>query len=261
LLNELINKTFYILREVKVGFKNPCVLWSTGKDSTTLLHLIKTCFNKIIWPVIHIDTGFKFREIIDFRDKLKWRWHIPLIIARFDCDKFPSQDRFECCLNRKTYALRQIIEACRFDAVLVSIRRDEHAVRGKERVFSPRNRDFQWLPYNQQLELNGWAIYQTEFGNQHHVRVHPLLHWCEIDIWNYILKYRLPINPLYFSKDGFRYRSLGCKPCTMPVKSDAKSVKEIVEELKVTDVKERDGRVQDKEKVFMMERLRALGYL
>lgn len=276
-LEELVEKSTFILREVKAQFKNPAVLWSTGKDSTTMLSLIKeTFFGEMPWPVVHLDTGVKFPEIYEFRDKVASMWGFRLIVSKnenaFSNDdlRYPSNTRFDCCTLMKTENLKQLIKRDKYDAVVVSIRRDEHGIRGKERYFSPRDADFKWRIYTkikgtlkalQELELSGWGIYASDFGKVNHVRVHPILHWNEIDCWRYILKMKLPVNPLYFAKDGYRYRSLGCMPCTLPVRSNARTVEEIVEELKVTKEAERSGRAQDKEHMYTMQHLRALGYM
>jgi len=259
-MNRLLSKTEYVIREAMARFKNPATLWSTGKDSTTLLYIFKLMYGKVPIPVIHIDTGFKFKEIYEFRDRIAKEWDLNLIIAKNpEAKALPSEDRFKCCTERKTRALQKCIAEHGFDAIFVSIRWDEHGIRGKERYFSPRTRDFRWIMDNQPVEV--WDLYQTEFPDCDHVRVHPLLHWSELDIWKFIKEHNIPVNPLYFSKNGKRYRSLGCMPCTVPVDSLAKNVDEIIEEIKVSKVAERDGRSQDKEQAYMMERLRALGYM
>ena len=277
-IKELVNKSIFILREVKSRFENPAMLYSTGKDSTTMLHLAKQTFNgEAPFPVIHLDTTYKFKGIYEFRDKIIKDWGIKLIVGKneeaikkgMSPEKF---DRFRCCNELKTIALKRVIKEHNFDAIIVSIRNDEHGVRGKERYFSPRDKEFRWktsrikqdgdsgLEALQDVELSGWNLYSTYFGEgTDHVRIHPLLHWDEIDVWQYIKQEKLPINPLYFAVNGKRYRSLGCKCCTTPVKSNAKNVDEIIEELKITSVSERTGRTQDKEGI--MEQLRALGYM
>jgi len=160
------------------------------------------------------------------------------------------------------------------DAAIVSIRRDEHAIRGYERYMSPRDREFKWkiaeeqkggdsgMKALQDTELGGWGLFESDFGEEcDHVRVHPILHWDEADVWEYMKEKKLPVNPLYFAKGGKRYRSLGCRPCTLPVESDASTIDEITEELKKTKIKERSGRAQDKESSHAMEKLRSLGYM
>ena len=277
-IKDLVNKSIFILREVKSKFKNPAILYSTGKDSTVMLHLVKQAFNDSApFPVVHLDTGYKFKEMYKFRDKIVKKLGLKLVIGKneeaikkgMSPDKF---NRFKCCNALKTLALKEVIKKYNFDAVIVSIRNDEHGVRGKERYFSPRDKEFRWktsrikpdgdsgLEALQDVELSGWNLYFTYFGKEmDHVRVHPLLHWNEIDVWKYIKHENLPVNQLYFAVSGKRYRSLGCECCTSPVKSNAKNVDEIIEELKKTEVKERSGRAQDKEEII--EQLRALGYM
>ena len=133
--------------------------------------------------------------------------------------------------------MKKTIEEHKFDALLLGIRRDEHGVRAKERVFSPRNKDFYWDYKNQPPEL--WDQFKTQKESEQHIRVHPLLHWTELDIWMYIKREKLPVNPLYFAKNGKRYRSLGCMPCTKPIDSNAKTVDEIIEEIKTSKIAER----------------------
>jgi len=171
-------------------------------------------------------------------------------------------------------ALKQVVEQNKLDALMVSIRRDEHAIRSKERVMSPRDENWRWKVYQQKTIISPnsdsnyealqdaelWDLYASDFGsNCNHVRVHPLLHWTELDVWRYIKSRNLPVNPLYFSKDSWRYRSLGCWPCSKPIRSNAKTVDEIIKEIEKTKTSERAGRHTEKEK-YLMETLRALGY-
>jgi sulfate adenylyltransferase subunit 2 len=267
MLKKLENKSIFIIREVKAQFKNPAVLWSGGKDSTTVLWIIQKALGSVHFPVIHIDTTYIFPEIYQFRNRIAKKWGLKLMIAKNEkalkCGVSPkTATRLECCTKLKTEALKQIIEKNKFDALLVSIRWDEHGIRGKERFFSPRTREFRWEYRNQPPEF--WDLYTSYFGKDvHHVRVHPLLHWAEIDVWRYIKQESIPVNPLYLSKRGKRYRSLGCKFCTAPIKSGAKTVEEIIKELERSRLleQERAGRAQDKEKGYIMQRLRALGYM
>ena len=278
-LKELENKSIFIIREAKNKFSNRSVLSSFGKDSTVLLYLIRKAFyGKIPFKVIHIDTTFKFPEIYAFRDNLVKEWNIDLVIAKNEEAlnngiKCKKPNSFECCHQLKTIALQQCIEKNKFDVVLVGIRRDEHGVRNKEHYFSPRDKDFRWrtskkstnskpdsgLVSTQDPEFSGWNIYATDFGKVDHVRCHPLLHWTEQEIWEYILQKKIKVNPLYFSKNGKRYRSIGCKLGTKPIKSKAKTVKEIIDEVKLKKTRERSGRSIDKED--LMEKLRSLGYM
>lgn len=277
---DLVSKSVYILRETKARFKNPVILWSTGKDSTLSLSLCREAFfGSVPFPVMHIDTGRKFEQMYEFRDRIAKEWNLNLIVERSDKvgkigpDKGTTHQ--ECCQTLKTNALRDSIEKHEFDAVIVSIRRDEHPIRNVERVSSPRDKNFLWkLLRRKKKEDGGDSEYeslqpvelgfslQTDYGADcHHIRIHPILHWDEIDVWKYTQKRELPVNPMYFSKNGLRYRSLGCAPCTKPIESPAKTIDEIVEELKVTKIPERSGRSQDKDAEQVMRKLRAMGYM
>lgn len=263
-LQDLENKSIYIIREAYAEFKKPAVLWSTGKDSTAALWLCRRAFfGKIPFPVIHIDTGYKFKQMYKFRDGLAAEWGLDLIVTENQearqAGVGPEQGKFECCNQLKTQALMKCLEQYQFDALILAIRRDEHGIRAKERYFSPRDEDFKWDYKNQPLEM--WDQYQSMSDDKTHTRVHPILHWRELDVWEYVKQERLPINPLYYAKDGKRYRSLGCEPCTNPIDSNAATIDGIVEELRTTKIAERSGRAQDKEKAFTMQKLRALGYM
>jgi sulfate adenylyltransferase subunit 2 len=263
-LSDLENRTIYIVREAYAEFKRPAVLWSTGKDSTTMLWLCrKAFFGRIPFPVIHIDTGYKFRQMYKFRDELAKDWGFELVIARNEEALVegvsPEDGKFECCTRLKTEALRECLNERGFDALILAIRRDEHGIRAKERYFSPRDEDFKWDYKDQPLEM--WDQFQGLVGERTHMRVHPILHWRELDVWEYVKREEIPINPMYFAENSKRYRSLGCEPCTLPIKSNATTIEQIVEELKTTKIAERSGRAQDKEKTFTMQKLRALGYM
>lgn len=263
-LKNIENRSLYIIREAYAEFKKPAVLWSTGKDSTATLWLCrKAFFGKIPFPVIHIDTTYKFKEMYAFRDKLAKEWGMDLIVARNeDAIKqgvSPNDGKFECCTQLKTEALKQCLDKYGFDALILAIRRDEHGIRAKERYFSPRDEQFKWNYRDQPLEM--WDQFQSITEGKTHTRVHPILHWRELDVWEYVRQEKLPINPMYYAVNGKRYRSLGCEPCTFTIDSTASTIDEIVEELKVTRIAERAGRAQDKEKAFTMQKLRALGYM
>ena len=198
-LKELEEKGIYILREANARFKNIAVLWSMGKDSTAMLYLIRKAFlGKVPFPVIHIDNGIDFPESYKFRDELAKKWHLNLIVAKSEIK--PEISGFSCCGANKTEALKKVLKDHKFDALIVSIRRDEHSVRAKERIFSPRDKNFKWNYKDQPAEL--WDDYSSKIENEGHVRIHPLLDWNEIDIWNYIKKEHIPVNPLYFSRNG-----------------------------------------------------------
>jgi sulfate adenylyltransferase subunit 2 len=263
-LKKLENDSIYILREAYAQFKNIVVLWSTGKDSTTTLGLCKKAFDgKIPFPVVHIDTGYKFDEMYRFRDRIADEWGFDLHVIRDDealkRGMGPDKGKLDCCDTLKTKTLKRYITDNKIEAVIVSIRRDEHGIRAKERVFSPRDKNFRWAYKEQDPEM--WDIYFSQSDDKTHVRIHPILEWFEIDTWKYMKQENLPINPLYFAKDGKRYRSLGCYPCTVPVESNATNVDEMISELDQTDVSERSGRAQDKERAYAMQKLRSLGYM
>ncbi|MHC1571578.1 MAG: sulfate adenylyltransferase subunit CysD [Methanosarcinales archaeon] len=256
----LINESVFIIREALNRFEKPAVLWSTGKDSTTCLSLIReACFGVVPIPVIHIDTGLKFKEIYEFRDRIASEWNLDLLIAKNE-DAWrwtsPEKNREECCTQRKTNALKLLMQREGFDALFVAIRRDEHGIRGMERVMSPRTKDWRWLYLEQEAEL--WSLYQTEFKGADHVRIHPILNWTEPDVWEYVKLRGLPVNPLYWKG----YRSLGCHTCTKPVWRDPpKSLDDIISRVKKEKGLEREGRTQDKEREYVMLRLRHLGYM
>ena len=263
-LRDLENRSLYMIRETYAEFKRPAVLWSTGKDSTAVLWLCrKAFFGEIPFPVIHIDTTYKFSSMYTFRDDLAREWGLDLRVARnedaIEEECGPEEGKFECCTRLKTQALMQHLEENQFDALILAIRRDEHGIRAKERYFSPRDIDFKWNYKDQPLEM--WDQYQSTTEDKTHTRVHPILHWRELDVWEYVRQEEIPTNPMYFAVGGKRYRSLGCEPCTFPIDSDASIIDEVVEELKVSRIAERSGRAQDKEKAFTMQKLRALGYM
>ncbi len=264
-LDYIENKSVYVIREAYERFKKPALLWSIGKDSTTLLWLCrKAFFGKIPFPVLHIDTSFKFPEMYAFRDHFAKEWNLDLHIAQnkaaLDAGvNYDNKDAFTCCHELKTRALQLAIADYGFDALFVGIRRDEHGIRAKERYFSPRNEQFEWNYKEQQPEL--WDQYQVQNKESEHTRVHPLLHWTEIDIWRYTEREEIPVCELYLAKNGKRYRSLGCQPITKPVDSEADTIPKIIKELEETDIAERSGRSQDKEQAYTMQKLRSLGYM
>ncbi len=263
-LLDLERKSISMIREAKAQFKNLAVLWSTGKDSTATVWLCKKAFfGKVPFPVIHIDTSYKFPEIYEFRDKVAHEWNLDLVIAQnkeaLGNDMSPKKDKLDCCTQLKTEALKSLIKEREFDALLLAIRRDEHGIRAKERYFSPRDEQFHWQYKDQPAEM--WDLYVKPSEDFSHMRVHPILHWTELDVWKYVEREKLPINPLYFAESGKRYRSLGCMPCTVPIPSTASTIDEIVDELATTEIPERAGRAQDKERAYMMQKLRSLGYM
>ena len=266
-LDALENQSVYILREAHRKFKRLAMLWSIGKDSSVLLWLArKAFFGHVPMPCVHVDTSYKIPEMIQFRDQKVREWNIDLVVGQNKAalaagKTFPNGalTRVECCGVLKKDALQQVIEEKDYQAVIVGIRRDEEGTRAKERYFSPRDRNFEWNFKDQPPEL--WDQFKTDFDPGTHIRIHPLLHWTELNVWEYIEREKIPIVDLYFTKDGFRYRSLGCAPCTKPVPSQASTVAEIIEELRETKVSERSTRAQDQESEDAFERLRASGYM
>ena len=263
-LDELENKSIYIIRKAYARFRNIALCWSVGKDSTSLLWIArKAFFGKIPFPVIHIDTGFKFKEIYQFRDEMVKRWGLNLIISENESAKKenvnPQIGKFECCNALKTEPLKRDIKKYNLKGLLLAIRRDEHGIRAKERCFSPRAEDFTWDYRNQPPEI--WDLYKSQSPQEGHLRIHPLLRWREVDIWRYIKKEKIPVVELYFAKNHKRYRSIGCACCCSPVDSNANSIGKIIRELEATKETERSGRAQDKEDYYTMQKLRSLGYM
>jgi sulfate adenylyltransferase subunit 2 len=198
-----------------------------------------------------------FPETYKFREELTKKWKLDLIVA--DSEINPDLIGAACCGKNKPATLKKVMAQYGFDALIVSIRRDEHGIRAKERYMSPRDKNFTWNYKNQPAEL--WNDYSSNLDTKGHIRVHPLLDWNEIDIWRYIKQEKVPTNPLYFSRNGQRYRSLGCLHCTVPLQSNAKNVDQIISELETTKDEERSGRSMDKENEYVMQRLRSLGYM
>ena len=290
-LDAIEAQSIYILREAYREFKSLVMLWSIGKDSTVLLWLArKAFFGHVPFPLVHIDTSFKIPEMIEYRDKIAKEWKLNMIVgqnkqALKEGRTFPAGklDRISCCKTLKTEALKHTLagdwERVRMDhktgkyvtdenkepysGVIVGARADEEGSRSKERYFSPRDRNNDWDVGDQPPEL--WNQFKTDFAPGTHVRIHPLLDWTELNIWEYIERENIPITKLYFDQgDGKRYRSLGCYPCTSAVESRAKNVHDIVEELragKFANVAERAGRAQDKEDGGGLETLRREGYM
>ena len=257
-IKKLEERSIYIMREARSKFKNVAALWSMGKDSTAMLEVARRAFfGKVPFPVIHIDNGIDFPESYKFREDVAKKWKLDLIVVESRIGKELSG--FSCCGANKTTALKKLMKERGFDALIVSIRRDEHSIRAKERYFSPRNEGFKWNYKLQPAEM--WNNYTSKLDTGSHMRIHPLLDWNEIDIWNYTRKEKIPVNPLYFSDKGMRYRSLGCTHCTAPVNSESKNLNQIIKELESTKKEERGGREQDKEKEYIMEKLRSMGYM
>jgi sulfate adenylyltransferase subunit 2 len=266
-LDKLEQQSVYILREAYNKFKKLALLWSIGKDSNVLLWLArKAFFGNVPFPVVHIDTTYKIPEMVQFRDRLAREWNLNLIVGRNNDaldrgETFPNgkATRIRCCSLLKKDGLQRVLDAYGFTGLVVGIRRDEEGTRAKERYFSPRNKNFEWDFKDQPPEF--WDQYKTDFPAGTHLRIHPLLHWTEVNIWEYIHRENIPVVDLYFAKDGKRYRSLGCAPCSAPIQSEASSVLEIIEELRRTRQSERATRAQDHEAEDAFERLRESGYM
>jgi sulfate adenylyltransferase subunit 2 len=256
-LSELEERSIYVLREAHAKFGSLAALWSTGKDSTVMVALArKAFFGRCPFPLIHIDNGIDFPETYELRERLAKEWDLDVLVARSVIKDDISG--IKCCGANKTDALRKLLDEKEFDGLIVSIRRDEHGIRGKERYFSPRDEQWRWDYKNQAPEI--WDFISQE-ESASHTRIHPLLHWTELDMWLYIKQEEIPVNSLYFARQGERYRSLGCTQCTVGFESEATSVDEIIDELTDTKTSERAGRMQDKEQESVMQRLRALGYM
>ena len=244
------------------------MLWSVGKDSNVILWLaLKAFFGHVPMPLVHLDTSYEMPELLAFRDRLARERGLKLIVARNEDalaagDTFPNgrRTRVECCGLLKKDALRQTLDRHGFQAVVVGVRRDEEPTRAKERVFSPRDQNMEWNVEDQPPEL--WDQFKTDFEPGAHIRVHPLLHWTETNIWEYIEREGVPVPELYFDGGrGERYRSLGCWPCTATFVSGARSVRDIIAELCATRIAERAGRAHDHESEDAFEKLRRDGFM
>ncbi len=290
-LDILEAQSVYILREAYREFKQLVMLWSIGKDSTVLLWLARKAFcGHVPLPLMHIDTAYKIPAMIEYRDRIAMEWKLNMIYgqnapALDEKRTFPdgALTRIECCKTLKSEALKHTLsgewprwvlnhETGKYDettggepytGVIVGVRSDEEGSRSKERYFSPRDKHNDWDVGDQPPEL--WNQFKTDFAPGTHVRVHPLLDWTELNIWEYIERESIPIIDLYFDQgEGKRYRSLGCAPCTSPVESTATTVAEIIAELrsgKFANIAERSGREQDKEDGQGLETLRRDGYM
>ncbi|HVU34641.1 MAG TPA: sulfate adenylyltransferase subunit CysD [Opitutaceae bacterium] len=264
-LDELEAQSIYLFREAYHAFKRVGVLWSMGKDSNVLVWLAKKAFcGHVPFPVIHIDTTYEFPEMLEFRAWAQRHYGFELIVhvnqeARARGIGYETTDPVTVTHELKTVALQQVLAQHRFDALVTGIRRDEDSTRAKERYFSPRNADFEWDYKDQPPEF--WNQFTTDVKPGEHVRVQPLLDWTEIDIWRYCDREKIPLPGMYFSRNGQRYRSLGCWPITKSVKSEAATIPEIIEELKVTRTAERAGRAQDHHERNAMQKLRAKGFM
>ncbi|MQU68824.1 sulfate adenylyltransferase subunit CysD [Sinorhizobium meliloti] len=293
-LRRLEAEAIHVIREVVATFSNPVVLYSIGKDSSVLLHLAMKAFYpaKPPFPFLHVDTKWKFREMIEFRDRMARELGFDLLVH-------VNQDGIEQGIGpfthgsnvhthiMKTMGLRQALEKYGFDAALAGARRDEEKSRAKERIFSIRSAQHGWDPQRQRPEM--WKTYNTRVGQGETMRVFPLSNWTEFDIWQYILREEIPIVPLYFAarrpvvkRDGMlimvdddrmpiqpeeevteqlvRFRTLGCYPLTGAVESDAVTVPEILREMLTVRTSERQSRLIDTDEVGAMEKKKREGY-
>ncbi|HRE53303.1 MAG TPA: sulfate adenylyltransferase subunit CysD [Candidatus Competibacter sp.] len=293
-LKQLEAESIYILREVAAEFEKPVMLYSIGKDSAVMLHLALKAFypGKLPFPLLHIDTTWKFREMIQFRDEQAKRLGLDLLVyinqegLRQGVNPFSHGSRVHTDVM-KTQALKQALEFYGFDAAFGGARRDEERSRAKERVYSFRDRNHRWDPKNQRPEL--WNLYNGRVHKGESIRVFPLSNWTELDIWQYIYLEAIPIVPLYLAaqrpvveRDGtlimvddermplgpeeqptqewVRFRTLGCYPLTGAVRSRAATLPEIIQEMLLTRHSERQGRLIDHDAVGSMEEKKRQGY-
>ena len=294
ILRALENESIEILRETAAAFKNPVLLYSIGKDSSVLLHLARKAFYpaKIPFPMLHIDTKWKFREMISFRDEMADKYAASLLVHTNEEGVKGGVNPFttgtsEYTRIMKTVALRQALDKHSFDAAIGGSRRDEERSRAKERIFSVRESGHRWDPRQQRPEL--WRTYNPRIRPDQTMRVFPISDWTELDIWNYIMLEKIPVNPLYFAKerpivwrgeqiimvdderyplrDGenpemrrIRFRTLGCYPLTAGVESSATTLEEVFEEVMEVKLSERATRLIDGDKEDSMEKKKKEGY-
>ena len=293
-LQELENESLEIFRETAATFKNPVMMYSIGKDSSVLLHLAKKAFypGPIPFPLLHIDTTWKFKEMISFRDRIAKESGVKLFVhtnlegVKNGVNPF-TLSASEYTRIMKTVALRQALDKYEFDAAIGGSRRDEEKSRAKERIFSVREAGHKWDPRNQRPEL--WQTYNTKLESGQTMRVFPISDWTEADIWHYILQENIEVNPLYFAKERpvvhrgtqlimvdddryklmpdekpelkqIRFRTLGCYPLTAAVESNATSIEDVVEEVLQVKLSERATRLIDGENEDSMEKKKSEGY-
>ena len=293
-IDKLESESIHIIREVVAEFDNPVMLYSIGKDSSVMLHLALKAFapNKIPFKIMHIDTTWKFKEMILFRDQIAKTYNLDLIVhinqdgIRNKISPIKNGSKIHTDIM-KTQALRQALDKYKFDAAFGGARRDEEKSRAKERIFSFRDKNHRWDPKNQKPEL--WNLFNTKINTDESVRVFPLSNWTELDIWQYIYQEKIPIVPLYLAKtrpiikrDGMmimvdddrleikqnekieqkkvRFRTLGCYPLTAAMESAATNVEEIIIELLETKYSERQGRLIDSDQIGSMEIKKQEGY-
>jgi sulfate adenylyltransferase subunit 2 len=261
-LDDLEAQSVFIFREAFGRLKRLALLWSLGKDSNVMIWLArKAFFGRVPFPVLHVDTGKKFPEMYAFRDRYAAEWSLDLKVE--PCPPLeavdPTLPPAARSAARKTEGLRLALAKYGFDGLIAGIRRDEEPTRAKERVFSPRGREGEWDVSDQPPEF--WDHFNAAPPAGAHLRIHPILHWTEADIWAYTKRETIPIIPLYLARDGKRYRSLGDADITFPVASRATTIDAIISELEATKIPERAGRAMDHEAEDAFERLRRGGYL
>ena len=294
ILKALESESIEILRETAAAFRKPVMMYSIGKDSSVLLHLAKKAFYPapIPFPLLHIDTTWKFKEMISFRDEVVAEAGVNLLVHTNQEGVAAGASPFKTGISEytrimKTVALRQALDQHAFDAAIGGSRRDEEKSRAKERIFSVRDEGHKWDPRNQRPEL--WRTYNTRLAPGQTMRVFPLSDWTEIDIWRYILAENIEVNPLYFAKERptvkrgeqlimvdddrypllpgekpemirVRFRTLGCYPLTAAVESTATTITEIVEEVFSVKLSERATRLIDGAAEDSMEKKKTEGY-
>ena len=293
-LKQLEAESIHIIREVAAEFENPVMLYSIGKDSAVMLHLAMKAFypGKPPFPLMHVDTQWKFKEMIEFRDQHVKNLGLELIVhtnpegAEQGVGPFTHGSAKHTDVM-KTQALKQALDKYGFDAAFGGARRDEEKSRAKERVYSFRDSNHRWDPKNQRPEL--WNIYNSQIEKGESIRVFPLSNWTELDIWQYIHQENIPIVPLYLSqerpvverdgnlimvddermplRDGevpqmkkVRFRTLGCYPLTGAVESEADTLTDVIQEMLLTNTSERQGRVIDHDSAGSMEKKKQEGY-
>src|SRR5262245_49360129 len=280
-LDQLEQQSVYIFREAFRHFERLCMLWSIGKDSTVMLWLArKAFFGHVPLPLVHIDTSYKIPSMIAYRDKLAREWNLKMVVGQNTVALADGMNhtrgRLVCCGALRTQALdgtgpRWVMndqgeyerdpKPEPYTGVIVGARADEEGSRAKERYFSPRDKNSDWNIGDQPPEF--WNQFKTDFAPGTHVRVHPLLDWTELNIWEYIERESIPTVSLYYDKgDGTRYRSLGCAPCQAPIASTSKNVDDIIYEIRsgaLKGIAERSGRLQDGK--HGLETLRKKGYM
>ncbi|MCP3428648.1 sulfate adenylyltransferase subunit CysD [Opacimonas viscosa] len=293
-LKQLEAESIHIFREVAAEFDNPVMLYSVGKDSSVLLHLARKAFapGRIPFPLLHVDTTWKFREMIEFRDQMAKKHDLDLLVHTnqegIDAGVGPfSHGSAKHTDIMKTVALKQALDKYQFDAAFGGARRDEEKSRAKERVYSFRDQNHRWDPKNQRPEL--WNIYNSQVNKGESIRVFPMSNWTELDIWQYIYLENIEIPSLYLAKprpvverDGVlfmvdddrmplepgevpmqksvRFRTLGCYPLTGAVESTADTLPEVIQEMLLTTTSERQGRVIDHDSSGSMEKKKMEGY-